>query len=295
MRSLSTSQHPEFENATQLAGSSVTDSANPRWVAILIGLLIASLFLLFVADRLFHPENFQIEEIEVRGQFNHVNGAEVKKIVEGALEGNYFSMSLKKLEWKITQLPWIYSAALRRKWPATLVVDVVEVQPVAIWGQRQWLNFTGDLVGRQDVLDEKYHVDQYKKLPLLFGPDHERHAVWKAFQDWSGRFASNGLVLDELGLDKRGLWHMKISLSALVRNSEETIQPTNTVPVSLVVDRENADARIWRFIDALNHALISRFLEIKSIDLRYPNGFAVQWYELETVAQSQFQPQTDAE
>ena len=40
---------------------------------------------------------------------------------------------------------------------------------------------------------------------------------------------------------------------------------------------EQTDARIRQFLAALHHRLIAEFPAMRSIDLRYPNGFAIGW------------------
>jgi cell division protein FtsQ len=258
----------------------LAENGRPGWIVFMVGMLITGLIVLFVTDRVFNPNKFLIDEIEVHGSFNHVDGEQVKKIVETAINGNFFSVSLHRLESEIKKIPWVYSVSLRRKWPSTIAVDVVEVQPVARWGDDKWLNFTGDLVDRQMEYGTKENTD----LPLLFGPEGELDIIWKAFQQWSGRFASNGLTLNELVLDHTGLWNLKLSLGALALNSEQIRNRSNentdlSKQVTMVVDRGNAFPRIQRFIAALNQELIVQFPDMKSIDLRYPNGFAIGWLD----------------
>ena len=242
----------------------------------IIALALLALAVLFAADRLYNAEQFRIREVEVHGRFSHVDGARVKAVVEQSLPGNYFSLSLAAVEARIAQLPWVFSASVRRKWPHTLVVDVVEVQPVAKWGRRQWLNFTGDLVAQQPGAS----ADE-RSLPVLSGPDSRRAEVWQAFRGWSEMFAANGLSLDELRFDARGLWYLQLSVGALARTKSATATATTTAtatattPVTLIVQREHAEERIARFVAALRARLIGDFAEMRSVDLRYPNGFAV--------------------
>jgi cell division protein FtsQ len=256
------------------------EGGRPGWIVFMVGMLISGLIILFVTDRVFNPNKFLIDEIEVYGSFHHVDGEQVKQIVETAIKGNFFSVSLHKLESEIKKIPWVYSVSLRRKWPSTITVDVVEVQPVARWGNDKWLNFTGDLVDRQ----MEYQMEGNSDLPLLFGQEADLEIIWNAFQQWSGRFASNGLNLNELKLDDTGLWNLKLSLGALALNSEQ-IRKRDTEnwdmskQVTMVVDRGNAFPRIQRFIAALNQELIVQFPDMNSIDLRYPNGFAIGWLD----------------
>ena len=262
-------------------------SKKPSWLPLFIGLLFAGLLFLFIADRLFHPEKFQITEIVVHGQFKKVDGAQIKKVVQQGIDGNYFSVGLQRLEREIEQLPWVFSASLRRKWPSTIVVDVEEVEPVARWGEDSWLNFTGDLVSKQIDHDIDHGVDHdisSAGLPLLSGPRASIHIVWKEFQRWSGRFASNGLSLKELSLDSRGLLNFQLSLGALSLNSDQYQQSVlegeiKLGAVNMVVELAHSKTRIERFISALDQQLIIQFPQMKTIDLRYPNGFAISWRE----------------
>ena len=256
-----------------------------RPAATLAGWIIApvllALVVLYAADRLYNPERFRIENIEVHGQLHRVERARVREVVAESLSGNYFSLSLPGIEARVAELPWVFSASVRRRWPATLAVEVAEVRPVAKWGRDHWLHFTGDLVAWQ--ADSQAPLKA--RLPVLSGPDHHRRTVWQAFRRWSGLFTAHGLHLDELRLDPRGLWHLQVSLGALALpgaapSSQAAVSGAPRVapgPVSVVVAREDAEARIVQFLSALRHPLMAAFATMYSVDLRHPNGFAVGW------------------
>lgn len=271
------------------AGNVSNKAANtkPRWIMAVAFILLILLVLLFVADRLFDPQKFQIREIEVHGHLKHVDSAQVQQVAESALEGNYFSINLRQLENQIKQVPWVFSASLRRQWPSTIVVDVVEIQPVARWGEDKWLNFTGHLVERQQGSEWESNLN----LPLLHGPVAQKQIVWEAFQKWSDRFSTNGLSLEQLILDSRDIWRLKFALGALAINKGQSTQGAEEIidsptKVTMVVDKANSFSRIERFIEALNQELIGQLPQMKNIDLRYPNGFAISWQEFSSVAQT---------
>ena len=248
--------------------------------------VLVALAALFVVDRLYNPAQFRFEKIEVHGRLSQSHGdggggggEQIKAAVAQSLSGNYFSLSLPGIEARVEALPWVFSASVRRQWPATLVVEVVEVQPVAKWGRHHWLHFTGALVARE-AGSESALVNQ--DLPQLSGPEHQQKTVWEAFRRWSGMFAAHGLRLDELRLDVRELWHLRLVLGALALPrdavpSATAAQKSAPAPVALIVPRENAEARITQFIGALQHPLMAEFSAMRTIDLRYPNGFAVGW------------------
>ena len=249
-------------------------TSRSAWVIGIVFVVLLGFILLFMVDWLYHPQKFRIEEVEVRGQLNYVDGSDVLGVVESSLDGNYFSTSLGGIENKIKDISWVYEVSVRRQWPSTLIVEIEEVQPIAEWGENQWLNSNGDLVPRENWDGN---------LPLLSGPESMQEMVWDAFQEWHGMFAAHGLSLDRLEFDERELWYLTLSLTALALDRNEIVPASadkelaHAAEVTMIVDNSDATARIRRLISALNTQLIAEFPGMKSIDLRYPNGFAINW------------------
>jgi len=236
-------------------------------------LALLTLGALLALDRLYHAEMFRIAAVEIHGlRSARVDGAQVRAVVERALPATYFSVELAAIESRIEQLPWVFSASLRRKWPDALIVDVTEIQPVAKWGGDRWLHSNGELVARPAGVGES--DAEWRDLPALSGPGgraESRAEVWRMYQTWSKAFAANGLHLDELHVDARGLCYLQLSVSALAargRGGDES-------PIRLVVPRREAAARIARFIRALRQPQLGDLAALRAVDLRYPNGFAV--------------------
>ena len=246
------------------------------WVVGLAVLLVVGLGGLFVVDRLFNPDKFQIEEIAVRGEFKHVAAPEVEAVIRSYLVGNYFSISLERLEKQVEELPWVFSASLRRVWPSTVQVEVVEIQPLARWGEDRWVNFTGDLVARLNGFGDS-------DLPKILGPVSQKDVVWKNFNLWSDHFSAHGLRLRELKLEHGHLWTLGVSLGALAASDngadQAQVMALRNHVVDIVVENQDAEMKIERLIDVLKHKSIWSFGSIESIDLRYPNGFAIAWLD----------------
>lgn len=245
--------------------------ADSRWVIACAALLSCLLIGAFTADYLFNPDKFQMTEIEVHGRLRNTAGNDITRVVEAVLQGNYFSANLHSIERQLEALPWIHAASIRRRWPSTLLVQVTEMQPIADWAETRWLNFNGDLVEREPLPAGHEFAD----LPNLAGPDDRVLEVWRQFQSWSSQLAPSGLELAGLVLRPHGLWQLELTLGALASASENT--PPAGFRATMMVDDHQAGARIERFINALDQQLIARFVDMQSIDLRYPNGFAVRW------------------
>ena len=257
-----------------VAGEPLATHRRSPWVIGLVSLLVLGMLGLYLIDRLYNPAQFRIEQIAVTGQFQHVAVEQVREVVADSLDGNYFSASLDGIEQRIEDMPWVFEATVRRQWPSTLKVHIEEVQPIARWGEDQWLNASGDLVEREasDMV-----------LPLLDGPESQQESVWRSFSQWHGMFASHGISLDRLRLDARQLWYLSLSLTPLAKGRDELViaadqgRALDQAEVVMIVDDSDATARIERLIGALNNQLIAEFPAMKSIDLRYPNGFAIDW------------------
>jgi len=252
-----------------------------RPVVSLALLAMLTLGALLALERLYHAESTRIRAVEVRGiHAGRVDAAAVRAVVQSALPATYLSVELARLEARIAALPWVFEARLRRRWPDKLLVEVTEVQPVAQWGDEHWLHSTGALVAKPAAANDA----DWRDLPRLSGPNarvESRAEIWRAFQSWSKAFAAKGLLLDSLRVDARGLCYLELSVSALAAGDRAggdgagAGAGASPPPIRLIVARADADARIARFTGALREALIGEFAQLRTVDLRYPNGFAL--------------------
>ena len=74
---------------------------------------------------------------------------------------------------RLLQFGWVKEARISRRWPDTLVVDVVERQPVAIWQNNRQLN----LIDGEGVELEPVRLESMPDLPLVIGPAANREVA----------------------------------------------------------------------------------------------------------------------
>ena len=72
---------------------------------------------------------------------------------------------------RLLQFGWIREARISRRLPDTLVIDIIERQPVAIWQNNQQLS----LIDGDGVVLEPVQVAMMPDLPLVIGADANRH------------------------------------------------------------------------------------------------------------------------
>jgi cell division protein FtsQ len=74
---------------------------------------------------------------------------------------------------RLLQLGWVREARVSRRLPDTLVVDIVERRPAAIWQYRSQLS----LIDVDGVVLEEVRLDAMPDLPLVIGPAANHHAA----------------------------------------------------------------------------------------------------------------------
>ena len=294
-----------------------TQRAPARLLPRVVAPAVLALAALFIADRMYDPAHFPIRHIEVHGRFSDAVGARIQTVAAQSLSGNFFSQDLSAIESRLEQLPRVVDASVRRKWPADLVIEIRAVEAVATWGDSHWVHTNGDLVARGDVdgvadngdSESNSHsnsdinsasartrtnasanqianqsanqsanqianeIDRIRarELPRLSGPRARHSTVWRAYQRWAPMFAERGLWLARLNLDARGLWRINLRVTALAD------APRNDALIELTVAHGEADELIARFCRAVALELNAELAAMHSVDLRYPNGFAVGW------------------
>ena len=59
---------------------------------------------------------------------------------------NFFTLEIAEIQHQLEALPWVYSASIRKRWPATIKIHIVEQSIVAIWNDKALLNRFGEIV-----------------------------------------------------------------------------------------------------------------------------------------------------
>lgn len=114
---------------------------------------------------------FAVKRVEIKG----LNRMERLPVYAVALDQNSMAMPLVDLEGtraRLLRFGWIEDARVYRRLPDTLVVDVIERRPAAIWQHNQKLS----LIDRNGVVLEQVKLEAMPDLPLVIGPAANRNA-----------------------------------------------------------------------------------------------------------------------
>jgi cell division protein FtsQ len=194
-----------------------------------------------------------VQSFVIDGPFQRVAAVEVQQAALGALSGGFVSADLDRIRKSVEALTWVDRARVQRLWPDRIRIEVVEQQAAARWGDDGLLNTRGELIatGVRHVPPE---------LPRLDGPPGTEWQVAQRFLTVQDRLTRLGLAVSALRLDARGAWEFDLSTGVTVR-----------------LGRRQVDERMDRFVQFGAQVIAGRAAEIRHVDMRYSNGFAIGW------------------
>jgi cell division protein FtsQ len=194
-----------------------------------------------------------VQVISMDGSFQRVSPGEIEKVVAPYAHAGFMSADLDDIQRAVEALPWVEHARIKRRWPNSLHITVIEETAAARWGESGLLNTRGELFVRAAA-----HVPA--ELPRLSGPDGTQAQVAQRYMAIQGRMLEAGMRIAALRLDARGAWEMDLDSGVTVR-----------------LGRRDVDERIDRFIRTTSQVIAHRLSEITYVDMRYSNGFAIGW------------------
>lgn len=202
---------------------------------------------------------FALHRIEVKTPVAHVTEAQIRLVAERQVRGTFFTVDLERVRNSMEKLPWVREARVERRWPDTLVVSLVEQEPLARWNDDALVSTGGEVfVAAAD-----------QPLPRLSGPEGSSVEVVDAYRRYQAALAPLGMTIDELRLSPRRAWRIHLASG-----------------MTLALGRLQTDARLARFV-----VLYPRLFGPKPakdgqaavapaaplmVDLRYTDGFAVR-------------------
>ena len=203
-----------------------------------------------------------IRTVQIHGEIHHLTQDELQALVVPFTSWGWLRLPVDRLRGRLEELNWVASAQVRREWPLYLSIVITERRPVARWGRRALLDDSGEAFDPGGPIN--------RSLPLLEGPEGSEKEMLERYRAFSARLGERSLAVDELSLDPRGAWRLDLRDGPQLRLGAESI-----------------DLRLERALLALNELSGEPGTEIAYMDLRYPNGFAVAWRNVNTTARKQ--------
>ncbi|MFT5653584.1 MAG: cell division protein FtsQ, partial [Psychromonas sp.] len=189
------------------------------------------------------------------GDMQHVSLDEVRGVLkEQKNRLNFFTLEIAQIQKQLEEMPWVYSASIRKQWPDTIKIHIVEQSIIAIWNNNALLNQTGDIIRTSpEGISNKYI--------RLNGEDEFVKQVLQTYLEVEQLLKVNKFKIKLLSSDKR--------------NSSKIILDNG---IALRLGKEQKLDRIQRFLSVF--PLIKNKYDVDTIDyldLRYDTGIAIGW------------------
>lgn len=208
-----------------------------------------------VAAWLAVPRDLALTQLQLRGDFERLRAEDVRAAAEPFLASGFFATDLAGIRDAVAALPWVARVRVERQWPGAVTVRAWEREPFARWNESDLLD-TGASVFTPRAADIP------SGLPQLGGTRGNEAEVAHAWQRIAPALEATPLKLAGLQVDARGEWTAR-----------------SAGGIELRFGQVFPDERLPALTGAARRTLEGRWAEVRYIDLRYTNGFAVGWAE----------------
>lgn len=195
-----------------------------------------------------------LSQLVIQGELHYLSTEDVRQaILQLDHMGSFMTQNVNEIQHVLEDLPWVARASVRKQWPETIKVFLVEHQPAAVWNQRYLVNTNGD------VFQAPAQQINGQNLVELTGPENSSREMLAALQEMQPRLQFAGFDIATLAFNERRAWRIWL-----------------TNGVRLELGREARMERLERFI-RLYPELEQQGKAIEYVDMRYDTGAAVGW------------------
>ncbi|WP_413693693.1 cell division protein FtsQ/DivIB [Pseudoalteromonas sp. KJ10-2] len=232
-----------------------------KWISFFIFLLL----IYTLQDGFFKLKHWLTDEkslpltaLILTGERHHVTEDVVRSVLAKQHDKlNFFTLKIAEIQKQLEEKPWVYSASIRKHWPDTLKIHIVEQAIAASWNEKSLLNRFGEIIDVHPDTDDQYIA--------LSGEDDQAEVVLTTYLQLKQLLQPSHYRIAGLSSDKRNATQL------VLKNG-----------ISLKLGKEQKLERIQIFLKAFPR--IAENYDINTIDyvdLRYDTGLAIGWKEAE--------------
>ncbi|KPK38409.1 MAG: hypothetical protein AMJ69_08500 [Gammaproteobacteria bacterium SG8_47] len=224
-----------------------------RWMLVVGIVTSLAAGLAWSGVQLIVPPTMPINTLRVEGEIAHVAEDTLRSVALAHVAGGFFETNVESVRRAIEAMPWVRSSAVRRVWPDSLLIQISEHEPLARWNGTAVLSRAGATFepGADEIPNH---------LPRFEGPAGSERYLAERYDEFRRVLASIGLDIARVSMDERRAVELELDNG-----------------IVLLLGRDERRQRVLKLVDIYAAVLRQREDDIIAVDLRYTNGFAVQW------------------
>ena len=217
---------------------------NSIYVLVIFSLLVAAVVWMM------NSPYFPVKSVRIDGELQRLDAAQLQQTARQHIRGNIFKADLNATREACEALPWVAEAEVRRLWPDTVQIRIREREPVARWEG-------GGLV---DSEGNAFDAPTDEPFPVFSGAAGARKSMVAEYTAFQAILEPTGLKIERMDYGER---------------TSRTLTLDNGFVLRL--GRLDETVRLRRFVQAWQEVLHSREQNVRYVDLRYKDGFAVRY------------------
>lgn len=215
--------------------------------------LFAAVIGYFFYAQLKESDFFSFKPKVIQNELIFASPQSIEEIVLEKGAKNLWQIDSQALAAEINALSWVRSARVSIVWPDAVKIEIDERMPFLRWGEYEFLDETG----YRFVLPLSEELQQ---LLIVHGPDGYEKAVMGFYEQVYPWLLARNLPVRKLILDKRLSWYLVLEGD-----------------ITVILGREELNERLKKLVVVYDKVLKKQGRFVKSVDLRYQDGFSISW------------------
>ena len=198
-----------------------------------------------------HLFNRPVERIAIKGDLSPDERVLLKNRFESEFQGRILDFDLFSIVNSVKdEVQWIHSINIDRDWPATLVLNVEKIAPIAKWSHGHYISWQGQVIRLES---DRIGLPEFKVV--LSSPIKSM----EVFRDLTGKLKPHKLSILEISESALGEWAVKLSNG-----------------LNIQLGHDNLDKRLNKSLSVYNNLDLASQGRLEFIDARYIGGVALR-------------------
>jgi len=195
--------------------------------------------------------NRPVKTIIIQGNLSIDESILLKNRFESEFQGRILDFDLFKIVNSVKEeVQWIHSINIDRDWPATLVLNVEKIAPIAKWSHGHYISWQGQVIRLES---DRIGLPEFKVV--LSSPTKSM----EVFRDLTGKLKPYKLSILEISESSLGEWSIKLSNG-----------------LNIQLGHDNLDKRLIKSLTVFNNLDLASQAHLRFIDARYIGGVALR-------------------